>query len=147
MSRIAQRPPEALVHIVADHWTAPFWNAAAEGRLTCAQCGECHRFRMPPTPFCPHCRSQQIEWPSLPGTGTVYSFTIVERAVLPGMEGAIPYVVGIIDLDGAAPARLISNIVACDVDAIHIGVRVRAVFDPAGEGVALPRFTLIGDGT
>lgn len=145
MSRIARRPPEALVRIVADTWTRPFWSAAAEERLTCAQCANCGRFRMPPTPFCPHCRSQAIDWPTLPGTGTVYSFTLVERAVLPGTEDSIPYVPAVIDLDGATPARIISTIVDCDVDAIRIGARVRVLFDHLADGIGLPRFTLVGD--
>lgn len=145
MSRIAKRPPDALVRVVTDQWTAPFWSAAAQDRLTCAQCGDCGRFRMPPSPFCPHCRSQAVDWPTLPGTGRIFSFTIVERAVLPGTEDTIPYVPAVIDLDGAAPARIISNIVDSDVDAIRIGGRVRAVFDHLEEGVALPRFTLAGE--
>ena len=145
MSRIAKRPPDALVRIVADSWTAPFWTAAGQERLTCAQCSNCGQFRMPPTPFCPHCRSQALDWPTLPGTGQVYSFTIVERAVLPGTEDTVPYVVGVIDLDDAAPARIIANIVDCDVDALHVGARVRVLFDPYGDGIGVPRFTHDGD--
>lgn len=145
MTRIAKRPPEALVRIVTDPWTGSFWSAAKEERLTCAQCADCSRFRMPPTPFCPHCRSQAIDWPTLPGTGTVYSFTLVERAVLPGTEDCIPYVPAVIDLDGVSSARLISNIVDSDVAAIRIGARVKAVFDHFADGSAVPRFVLTGD--
>jgi uncharacterized OB-fold protein len=145
MIRIAKRPPDALVHIVVDRWTEPFWAAAGEDRLTCAQCGNCSRFRMPPSPFCPYCRSQQLDWRSLPGTGTVYSFTVVERAVLPGSEDNIPYVAAVIALDGAEPARLISNIVDSDVDAIRIGARVRVVFDHLPDGQSVPRFVLSED--
>jgi hypothetical protein len=145
MSRIAKRPPDALVQIVADRWTGPFWAAAGEERLTCAQCGNCGRFRMPPSPFCPYCRSQKLDWRSLPGTGTVYSFTVVERAVLPGSEDNIPYVAAVIALDGAEPARLISNIVDGDVDAIRIGARVRVVFDHLPDGQSVPRFVLSED--
>ncbi|MDB5703821.1 MAG: hypothetical protein JWN66_937 [Sphingomonas bacterium] len=142
MTRIANRPPEALVRIVTDSWTEPFWSAAKEERLTCAQCGNCHRFRMPPTPFCPHCRSQEIDWPTLPGTGTIYSYTVVERAVLPGTEDSIPYVPAVIALDGATPARLISNIVDSSLDSIRIGARVRVIFDVMPDGAAVPRYTV-----
>ena len=145
MSRIAKRPPDALVHIVADRWTEPFWAAVAQDRLTCAQCGNCGRFRMPPSPFCPHCRSQELDWPALPGTGTIYSFTVVERAVLPGSEDSIPYVAAVIAIDGAEPARLISNIVDSDVDAIRIGAAVRVVFDHLPDGQSVPRFVLSED--
>jgi len=142
MTRIAKRPPDVLVRIVADRWTEPFWSAACDDRLTCAQCANCGRFRMPPSPFCPYCQSQDLNWPDLPGTGTVYSFTVVERAVLPGSEDSIPYVAAVIALDGAEPARLISNIVDSDADAIRIGAPVRVVFDHLSDGQSLPRFVL-----
>jgi uncharacterized OB-fold protein len=142
MTRIANRPPEALVRIVTDNWTDPFWSAAKEKRLTCAQCRNCRRFRMPPTPFCPYCRSQEIDWPTLPGTGTIYTYTVVERAVLPGTEDSIPYVPAVIDLDGATPARLISNIVDSPLDAIRIGATVRVIFDVTPDAAAVPRFTV-----
>lgn len=141
MSVLAKRPPDVLVRVVSDQWTAPFWDAARDGRLTCAQCSDCGRFRMPPSPFCPNCRSQAIDWPTLPGTGTIYSYTIVERAVLPGTEDTIPYVVAVVTLDGAGGARLITNIVDAPLDRICIGAPVRAVFESAGNAV-LPRFVL-----
>ena len=146
MTRIAKRPPDALVTIVADSWTRPYWDAAREGRLTCARCADCHHFRMPPSPFCPHCRSQRLDWPTLPGTGTIYSYTIVERAVLPGTEGTIPYVPAVVTLDGADGARLITNIVDCDVADIRIGRVVQAVFDTLDGGAGIPRFVLAEDG-
>ena len=142
MSRVAKRPPDALVTIVTDTWTKPYWDAASDGRLTCAQCGNCHRFRMPPTPFCPHCRSQQLNWPTLPGTGTIYSYTIVERAVLPGTEDTIPYVPAVVTLDGAGGARLITNIIDSDVADVRIGAAVRVVFDTMDSGAGIPRFVL-----
>jgi uncharacterized OB-fold protein len=142
VTRVANRPPDALVTIVADTWTAPYWDAAREGRLTCAQCSHCHRFRMPPSPFCPHCRHQGIDWPTLPGSGTVFSYTIVERAVLPGTEDTIPYVPAVVSLDGAAPCRVITNIVDSDIAAIRIGATVRVVFDRLDGGAAIPRFVI-----
>ena len=145
MSRSARRPPDALVTIVTDSWTAPFWDAARDGRLTCAQCGNCQRFRMPPSPFCPNCRSQEIVWPALPGTGTIFTYTIVERAVLPGTEGNVPYVVAVVDLDGAPDTRLITNIVDSDVDAVAIGARVSVIFDVMEGGAAVPRFVIDGE--
>lgn len=140
MTRIAQRPPEVFATVVADRVTAPFWQAAREGHLTCAQCGNCGRFRMPPTPFCPNCLSEAVDWPRLPGTGSVYSYTVVERTAVPGTEHCIPYVVAVVALDGAEPARLIANIVESPVEAIAIGTRVTAVFDPVSDEAAIPRF-------
>jgi uncharacterized OB-fold protein len=144
MSDIAKAPPEALFTLSTDQWTEPFWRAASERRLTAAQCAGCGTFRMPPTPFCPECLSQQIDWPSLSGEGTVFSYTVVRRAITPEMEGALPYVPALVDLDGAPGARLITTIVDVPVEAVRVGARVRVVWIERTDGVVIPCFTLTG---
>lgn len=142
--RTAQRPPDSLFTLVTDQWTQPYWDAAAEDRLVAARCGDCGHFRMPPTPFCPHCRSQSIDWVELPGTGTIYSYTVVERAILPELTDCIPYVPAVVEPDGAPGIRLITNIVESAVDDIVSGARVSVLFDPV-EGGAIPRFRIVKD--
>lgn len=145
MTRTAKRPPDGLFTLAADRWTQPFWDAAREERLTCARCGDCGHFRMPPTPFCPNCRSQAIDWPTLPGTGTLYSYTVVERATMPGTEAAIPYVPAVVTLDDAGGRRMVTNIVDSSIDALRVGARVAAVFDTLPDGTVVPRFRLEGE--
>lgn len=142
MNRTSQRPPDELARIVTDTFTEPYWAAARDSRLTCAQCADCRHFRSPPSPFCPKCRSQRLNWPTLPGTGTIYSFTVVERAVLPGTEASVPYVVAVVSLDGADDARIISNVLDAPIEDISIGRQVRAVFDTIPGGAVIPRFVL-----
>ncbi|MBS7700235.1 MULTISPECIES: OB-fold domain-containing protein [unclassified Chelatococcus] len=142
MSEIAVAPPEALFTLTADRWTLPFWDAATGGWLTACRCGRCGAFRMPPTPFCPECRSQDVEWPRLPGTGRLFSYTVVRRAVVPEMEGSLPYVPALIDLDEAPGARLISALVGCAIDRIRIGAPVRVTFEQRVDRVKVPRFRL-----
>jgi len=74
--------PGDHVVITTDTWTEPFWQAAKEHRLTACQCGKCGTFRMPPTPFCPECQSQDTLWPALPGTGTIFSFAICNLSLI-----------------------------------------------------------------
>ena len=121
---LVKLPPPPAGRIVTDRWTAPFWDAVADRRLVVAQCADCGTARMPPTPFCPTCRSQRIDWTPLSGGGEIYSYTIVVRAIVPGMEAFLPYVPAVIALDGGGGTRLISNIAGCDVDAIAVGMRV-----------------------
>lgn len=142
MSAIAKSPAEELFSLCADQWTMPYWDAARERRLVAAKCTACGRFRMPPTPFCPHCLSQEIDWPTLSGRGTLFSYTVVRRAIVPAMESCIPYVPALIDLDGAPGARLTSNIVDVPVDDIRVGMEVKVVFVERGDGLVVPRFTL-----
>lgn len=139
---IAKSPADDLFSLAQDQWTKPYWDAARENRLTAPRCAACGRFRMPPTPFCPHCRSQEIDWPTLSGRGTIFSFTIVARAIVPAMEGCIPYVPALVDLEDAPGARLTTTIVDVPVDEIRIDAPVKVVFVTRGDGVVVPRFTL-----
>ncbi len=141
---IAKRPPPELFKLSTNAWTAPFWAATARHVLLAARCAQCGSFRMPPTPFCPCCQSQKITWTPLSGQGEVYSYTIVERAIMPGMEAHLPYVPAVITLDGAGGARLISNVVDLEVAAIRIGMRVQVVWDDLPDGsVSVPRFVAL----
>jgi uncharacterized OB-fold protein len=139
---IAKRPPPNFV-LCTDRWTQPFWDAARQHRLVAARCASCGHFRMPPTPFCPNCRSQDIHWSTLRGEGLVYSYTVVSRAVLEGMDQHIPYVPAVVSLPDADGVRLISNVVDAPIDSIRVGSPVRVVWDQISPHVVVPRFTLI----
>lgn len=137
---LAKRPPPDLFKLATNAWTQPFWDAAAQHRLVVAQCGTCGTCRMPPTPFCPACQSQQIDWKTLSGLGEIYTYTIVDRAILPGMADHLPYVPAVITLEGGGGVRLISNVVDVELAVLAIGMPVQVVWDDLREGVAVPRF-------
>ena len=142
MSEVSVPPPAALFDLATDAWTAPFWAAARERLLTAPQCEACGTFRMPPTPFCPECLSQNIRWPTLPGTGTVFSYTVVRKAITPEMADSIPYVPALIDLDEAPGARLITTIVNSPLERLKIGARARVAWHERSDGIVLPCFAL-----
>lgn len=131
--------PGDHIQISTDTYTEPFWQAAKEERLTACQCGNCGAFRMPPTPYCPECQSHEIKWPTLPGTGTIFSFAICTKAPFPGMEDLV-YVPAVIDLDGAPGARLVTNIIGIDADDVSIGMKVSVDWTSIQEGWKLPIF-------
>jgi uncharacterized OB-fold protein len=141
-SRISKRPPTGNFTLVSDVWTEPFWAAAREHRLVAPACADCGHFRMPPTPFCPVCQSQRIDWVTLSGRGSIYSYTIVERAIIPGMEEFLPYVPAVISFVDAGSARLISNIVDAPLKDLAVGRAVEVVWDDIEEDISLPRFVL-----
>lgn len=137
--------PTILHRTYADDDTRPFWEAAKEDRLMAPRCTSCGTFRLPPSPFCFQCQKREVEWVELPGTGTVYSFTVVRHPLHPGLAGACPYAAGVVELDGTqgAGARMLVNIVDCDVDRLAIGDRVRIVFEHVNEEMSTPRFRLL----
>jgi uncharacterized OB-fold protein len=134
--------PVALPHPFADDTTQPFWDAAREGRLVASKCATCGTFLLPPQPRCFNCQGQTFDWVELPGTGTIYTFTVVRHPLAPGLDEVVPYISGIVELDGTqgAGARMITNIVDCDPEAVAVGDKVRVVFDKVSDTFAVPRF-------
>ena len=101
---------------------------------------------MPPSPFCFACQQQGVEWVELPGTGTLYTFTIVRHPLHPALLDACPYASGVVELDGTqgAGARMIVNIIDCDVETLRIGDRVEIVF-ASDDAMPTPRARRIAD--
>ena len=88
----------------------------------------CHRFRFPPTRFCPYCRSKALEYVVLPGTGTLYTFTVVRHALRPDQVEAIPYAPAVVEPDGAPGCRFVSAVVNCEPDDLEIGMPLEVVW-------------------
>jgi uncharacterized protein len=136
--------PTAMTDPYADEATQPFWDAALEGRLVVSKCTTCGTFHLPPQPRCFHCRNRTFEDVELPGTGTIYTFTVVRHPLAPHLADVVPYVSGVIDLDGTqgAGARMIANIVDADPDTVAIGDRGEVFFDRVSDTLAVPRFRM-----
>jgi uncharacterized OB-fold protein len=133
--------PAMMKDPYADEATQPFWDAALEGRLTAPRCSNCGTYVLPPQPFCFECQDQAFEWVDLPGTGTIYTFTVVRHPLAPHLAEVVPYVSGVIELDGTqgAGARLLLNITDADPDTVRIGDKVQIWFDPISDTFHLPR--------
>ena len=134
--------PTILKETHADHLTQPFWDAAKDDRLVAAKCAHCGTFRMPPSAYCFNCQQRGIEWVELPGTATIYSFTIVRHPLHPDLAPICPYVSGVVELDGTlgAGARMLVNIIDCDVETVKIGDKVEIVFEHVNDEMSTPRF-------
>lgn len=119
--------------------TAAFWDAAEDGRLLLMACADCGRAYHYPRGRCPECASPNTDWTEASGSGTVYSYTVT-RQTSGEYADATPYVLAYVELQEGP--RILTNVVDCDVDQVHIGSPVTVVFDDTGGGPALPRFTL-----
>ena len=111
---------------------APYFEAAAEGRLLIKRCSSCGQVHFYPRAVCPYCQSDDTEWVESTGRGEVYSFSITRRA------GPIPYAIAFVTLDEGV--TMMTNIADCDLDAIHVGQRVRVVFKPTEGDYMMPCF-------
>jgi uncharacterized OB-fold protein len=135
--------PATMTDPYADESTQPFWDAALQGRLVAPRCTNCGTFVLPPQPRCFACQHTGFEFVDLPGTGTIYSFTVVRHPLAPHLQEAVPFVSAVIDLDGTqgAGARMLANVIDADPDEVRIGDPVRVVFDKVSDTFAVPRFT------
>jgi hypothetical protein len=134
--------PAPLSDPYADEQTQPFWDAALEGRLVAPRCTTCGTFVLPPQPYCFNDQNDTFEWVELPGTGTLYAYTVVRHPLSPALADLVPFVSGVVELDGTqgAGARMIANIVDCDPDTVAVGDRVEIAFDRVSDTYAVPRF-------
>jgi hypothetical protein len=134
--------PADFAEIAPSSWTEPFWLASREHRLTVPRCTNCGTFRFPPSPFCHECQHQDVEYVEVSGAGAIYTYTVARHAVVPALADSVPYVVAVIELDGAPGVRMIANVVESDPQHVHIGARVEVVWDDIDGEVTIPRFRL-----
>ena len=124
---MARQIPSPIVTVE----TAPFWAAARERRFvvpTCAACGKAHWY---PRAVCPSCGDDKIEWRAASGQATIYSFSVMRRA-------KEPYAIAYVTL--AEGPTMLTNVVDCDFDALHVGQQVRVAFAETENGPPVPMF-------
>lgn len=120
--------------------SAPYWQAAREGRLVVQRCEACGHRQLYPRAICTQCASERVGWSESAGRGRVKSFTVIRRAVSAAYEPDVPYVVALIEL--AEGPTLMSNVVGCAPEAVSIGAPVRVRFDAWSPDFTVPVFTL-----
>jgi len=140
-NKLAKAIPGDHVRISTDPSTENFWKAAKEERLTAPKCTQCGSFHLPPRPYCPECQNNKFDWPTLPGTGTVYSFAICHKSPYPDVPD-FDYVPIVVDIDGAPGARLVSNLIDVDPQTVEIGMKVQVCWNDIQDGWKLPIFKL-----
>jgi hypothetical protein len=122
-----------------DEFTRPFWEAVHDGRLVVPECSSCRRRFFVPEPLCPHCGAGDWAWVSSPGTGCVYSISVVHQAVDPGQT--TPFVLAAVDLDDGW--TMLTHVVGTDPDQLSIGDRLRFAPTPVTDGISLPTFARV----
>ncbi len=129
---------EADIERFAAPETREYWRAAAEGRLLVQKCQDCGAVQFFSWVSCIECSSSRLGWIEASGRGKVYSFTVIHRAPKPELRDKVPYVLALVQSDEGV--RMMSNIVECDPQTVHIDMPVRVIFEPGSVGVVLPKF-------
>ena len=123
--------------------TAPYWEAAAEGRLLIRRCLDCELSFYYPRARCPDCLGDNVDWIEADGTGTVYAHTSTTN-VAAWPDDDLPLVLAYVELDEGP--RMLTALADCTGESVEIGTPVEVAFIPtASEDVSIPVFEPIDD--
>ncbi|MDQ1424639.1 MAG: uncharacterized protein QOD72_2137 [Acidimicrobiaceae bacterium] len=118
--------------------TRPFWDGLGVDEVRLQQCRACAAWVFYPRPRCSTCLSDTLDWHTVSGRGTVYTFTVARQATHPAFAGQVPQLLAIVEL--AEGVRITTTLVGLTPDDVRIGLPVTPVFDHGGDGITLLRF-------
>ena len=118
--------------------TKQFYEWCSRGELRFQRCSGCSTFRHVPRELCAECGSFDWEWARSSGKGTLFSFTLVARALNRVFASAVPYAAAIIELEEGV--RILANVVDCPPDQLRIGMALRVDLERQTDTITLPVF-------
>jgi len=98
--------------------TKPFFDGCAAGKLVLPRCKDTGKYIWYPRAISPFTFGP-VEWVEVSGKGTIYTFSVMQRA-------DPPYAIAYVEL--AEGPRMMTNIVDCDFAALKIGQAVTLKF-------------------
>lgn len=108
-----------------------YFDAASNNKFFIKHCTACGKNHFYPRAICPHCFSSETTWQESSGEGEIYSFSVMRRV-------PHPYAIAYVKLtDGVT---IMTNIVDCDFDTLHIGQSVKVSYRKTDGDVVLPVF-------
>ncbi|HUN39786.1 MAG TPA: OB-fold domain-containing protein [Acetobacteraceae bacterium] len=110
--------------------TKPFWDGCAAGKLVLPRCKDTGKLIWYPRAISPWTLGP-VEWVEVSGKGTIYTFSVMQRA-------DPPYCIAYVEL--AEGPRMMTNVVDCDFAALKVGQAVKLKFIPSEGGPPLPFF-------
>jgi uncharacterized OB-fold protein len=122
---------------------APYWQAAAGGKLMLQKCRACGKVQFFPRVACVDCFSGDLDWIEAKGTGTLHSFSWVRVPRNPAFKDEAPicYINVILDEGVIVESRLLG----APTQAVKTGDRVKVVFQEThNPEIKLPMFELHG---
>ena len=117
--------------------TAPFWQAANEGKLMLQYCQDTGQYQWYPRPVSIYSGSRNWEWREASGKGMLYSWTVV-TAPWPGHADRVPYICAIVEL--AEGCRMVTNLVNCEAGELKIGMDLKLAWDRLNDDFRFPVF-------
>jgi len=112
-----------------DGLDTPYWEGLKDNKLVVQRCKECRQWQWGPEWICHACRSFDIGWSEVPGSGLIYSWERVWHPVHPALQEQGPYIVVLVELPDADNIRMVGNLLGDPRQDIVIGASVSVVFE------------------
>lgn len=134
---VTRSRPKALPQATPE--TRPYWDGCKAHELRIPYCNECKAHFFYPRPYCPICLSDNVEWRTVSGKGTLHTYIISHRPA-PGFDDELPYVIAVVKL--AEGPCLMSNIVNIEPkpENLPADLPLEVVFQDINDDVTLPKF-------
>jgi uncharacterized protein len=137
------------ITIVPDFDTADWWKGAKEHKYLVRQCKTCGHKWFPPFPACSRCTSMDLTWFETAGTGLLHSYVVVTQPILGAFVNSVPYVVGLIELDGCREADgslvRVAGVLMDDEEHAAIGLPMQVGFEETSNpNIVIPRWKISG---
>jgi uncharacterized OB-fold protein len=115
-----------------------FWKSTHDRAMKLQKCDRCGRFWYYPGPVCHYCASTEFTWTAVSGDGTIYSYSVLERAKGNPFEGDVPIAIVLVRL--AEGPVMMSNLVGYDDAQLAIDLPVRIDYEDVDDSITLPVF-------
>ena len=121
-----------------DEASAPFFDAARDGRLVIRRCAACRRLLSPQATSCGACGGSDLDWVQARGDARLVTWAVVHRAPHDAFVDQVPYVAGYVRL--AEGPWLPTRLVDVDPEELRAGMPMRVAFVHPPEGESYPVF-------
>lgn len=118
------------------HDNAWWWELVERGVIPIQKCNGCGTLHHPPRPMCNRCRSMDLGHVEASGRGELYSYTVIHYPQFPGYD--FPIIAALVALEEGT--RIVSNVVDCRPEDVHIGMRLQGFVQEGEDGMKLPVF-------
>lgn len=118
-------PPDALLE------DQQYAAALTDGQILIRVCADCSSHFVLPVPGCPDCGSDRLNMIVSSGRGRLYTWTVANYGFSPDLQPDVPYVVGAIELEGAA--RIFARVEGIEPAQLVTGLSLSATFPGVDE--------------
>jgi uncharacterized protein len=123
--------------VVPDELDGPFWDACRNHVFLVHRCQVCQRAYWPASTCVDH-GSSSMAWEPASGRAEVFTYTVVHHVYEPSLADRVPYALAVVRLDEGPFFH--TDVVGCAPSDVHVGMRVRVVFDAVDDETTIPRF-------